>query len=210
MFVADADSGCWLWTAAKFATGYGEFYMPEFGRQIHAHRASWMLHRGPIPEGMNVCHRCDVRACVNPAHLFLGTQSENILDAIRKGRMRPPVITKVPQALVDEARDRYAKGQRFHEIAQELGLSSGVVAGVCTNRSRAKVRPQGRCAAITEGRHTGNERQQCSFIASTPVGDVGFCSVHARLAREGFVDAHGVVAPHGQIERTRRARRRAA
>lgn len=75
---------CWLWTDNKFNTGYGQLMVE--GRVIGAHRRAWILTHGPIKEGLCVLHKCDVRACCNPDHLFLGTKGDNIRDCAAKGR----------------------------------------------------------------------------------------------------------------------------
>ena len=76
--------GCWLWTKARSEKGYGVVWSE--GRLHNAHRLVWQMKRGPIPPGKMVLHKCDVRHCVRPAHLFLGTAKENTQDMVRKGR----------------------------------------------------------------------------------------------------------------------------
>lgn len=80
---------CWLWTGAiDRQDRYGHVSKP--GGSGTAHRYAWEITHGPIPDGLCVCHTCDVRHCVNPAHLWLGTNRENILDAKAKGRLAYP------------------------------------------------------------------------------------------------------------------------
>jgi hypothetical protein len=81
----DKTGPCWVWTGAKSDLGYGNF-TSLLGDRL-THRLSWMFCNGPIPDGLSVLHRCDNPPCCNPDHLFLGTQLENIHDAIAKGRM---------------------------------------------------------------------------------------------------------------------------
>ena len=79
--------GCWLWKGAvRQHTGYGTLRLDPT-HMVLAHRLSYELFVGDIPDGLHVCHHCDVRHCVNPAHLFTGTRSDNMKDAYDKGRL---------------------------------------------------------------------------------------------------------------------------
>ncbi len=79
---------CWIWTAAAQPFGYGKFVVKKGSSPVGAHRLSYEMEIGPIPEGMQVLHRCDNPACVKPDHLFLGTQADNIRDMRGKGRWK--------------------------------------------------------------------------------------------------------------------------
>lgn len=83
----DTNGGCWLWTATALDTGYGAIGLIT-GKTTSAHRLSYELHTGRIPAGMCVMHSCDIPLCVNPAHLKLGTRSENMRDMVAKGRAK--------------------------------------------------------------------------------------------------------------------------
>lgn len=80
-------SGCHLWITRCSEDGYGQFWIN--GRTANAHRVAWEMANGrPVPDGLSVCHRCDVRSCVNPDHLWLGTTDDNMKDKARKGRVK--------------------------------------------------------------------------------------------------------------------------
>lgn len=83
---------CWNWLASSRGKGYGAFKLN--GKVVDAHRVSWILHNGEIPENIFICHKCDNPSCVNPDHLFLGTHSDNMNDAYNKKRLKIPDNSK--------------------------------------------------------------------------------------------------------------------
>ena len=133
------DSGCWIWSASRDKSGYGDFYIRS--KRFSAHRASYALYVGDIPHGMCVCHRCDVRECVNPSHLFLGTNIDNIADRDRKGRQarglrsgkhthpesiargeRHGMVRLTADDVVSMRKDR-VDGMKMAELAAKYGVS---------------------------------------------------------------------------------------
>jgi hypothetical protein len=84
-FVEKAE-GCWIWKGPKSVNGYGSFQYRRTSNS--AHRIAFEFLKGPIPEGLQVLHRCDNPPCVNPEHLFLGTNLDNVKDKVQKGRQR--------------------------------------------------------------------------------------------------------------------------
>ena len=89
------EAGCWLYTGSVDGGGYGTVSTSRGKSPAKAHRVSYEHHHGPIPKGIEVCHRCDTPRCVNPQHLFLGTRQENMLDCSRKGRISPKSISNL-------------------------------------------------------------------------------------------------------------------
>ena len=122
------SDGCWTWTAASNEKGYGVIGAGN-GRNVLAHRASWSLAFGPIPDRLKVLHRCDVPSCVRPDHLFLGTAADNTADMIAKGRMRhsPRRGESNYRARLTDERVRYirqerTRGRTLASLAAEIGV----------------------------------------------------------------------------------------
>ena len=137
----DKSQPCWLWTAAKHRKGYGWFRVHK--EPMMAHRVAYILANGPIPLGLHVLHSCDTPACVNPEHLFLGTNQENVDDKVRKNRQYKPNHkgSRHTQATVDEAvvlqiRQDHATGNYQHkDLAKKYGTTTSIV-GKIVRRER--------------------------------------------------------------------------
>lgn len=123
----DAATGCWIWIGSAGNHGYGHVYFRRGGRWVHAsaHRSSYQVFVGPIPCGMFVCHHCDVKRCVNPDHLFLGTARENTHDALAKGRLaagdrhysrlQPERLSRGERHYTRTHPEKTARGERQHD-----------------------------------------------------------------------------------------------
>lgn len=109
---------CWEWQGAKHPAGYGSF---RFEKHHIASRLAYEWMYGEDPGEMHVCHRCDNPPCVNPRHLFLGTNADNVADKVRKGRV-PKTRAKITGRQADEIRRLREEGTPVREIAQEYGV----------------------------------------------------------------------------------------
>lgn len=98
----EPNSGCWLWIGGVNQAGYGVILYGSGEKNGLAHRLSWRLHKGPISDGLHVLHRCDVPCCVNPDHLFLGTNKDNVDDKVSKGRAKGSIGEENPNATLCE------------------------------------------------------------------------------------------------------------
>lgn len=135
----DPFGGCWLWSGAQISNaGYGN--IPIRGKATAASRVAWMVFRGPIPKGLVVCHKCDVRLCCNPDHLFVGTQRDNVIDMIRKGRANPPrgsqtAISKLNESKVAVIRKLLRDGETQRSVASCYDVSDATIQAIAEWRT---------------------------------------------------------------------------
>ncbi len=133
---AGMDSPCWIWTAGTFSNGYGQFRAGQ--RKVRAHRAAYELAVGPVPEGLILRHRCDVRECCRPDHLEPGTDAENARDRSSRGRSSR-IGTSLPGETNPAAKLSDAEVERLRQFRLHGGLSYrrlGVLFGISTSQAR--------------------------------------------------------------------------
>lgn len=129
----EPNSGCWLWTGTANNHGYGK--LQHNGKLSYAHRVSYLLHIGPISDGLCVLHKCDVPSCCNPDHLWLGTKADNTRDKVAKRRQHDGVgenngRAKLTAKQVKEIRSKLGSGQTRASIAAEYGVKPTTVSGI--------------------------------------------------------------------------------
>lgn len=136
---ANRAEGCWIWSGPRDQDGYGVIgACPCQGKNIRASHAAWRLHFGDIPEGKRICHKCDKPPCVNPDHLFLGTDAENHADAAKKGRHLPGELnhgSKLTVEAVIEIRRRYQSGDSYSHLGRIYGVTSEAISYIVRRKT---------------------------------------------------------------------------
>lgn len=124
----DKTDGCWLWTASTTAKGYGQLQVRP-GVMSSAHRYSYTIHNGVIPDGLHILHTCDNPRCVRPDHLFLGTNKDNSRDMVAKGRCNPPKGVRASNAQLTDALVRLIRVSPLsaRELAETLDVTTTAI-----------------------------------------------------------------------------------
>jgi hypothetical protein len=126
------ESGCLLWFGASQDEGYGT--LVRDGKYLLAHRVAWELAFGPIPDGMRVCHKCDCPPCINPAHLFLGTDADNQADCAAKGRARRGASNGRAVLTEDDVRAIRLSSDTQEILAAMYGVHQGTISDAKTGK----------------------------------------------------------------------------
>jgi predicted XRE-type DNA-binding protein len=129
------EGECWVWKGAMRTNGYGSVrWVLEDGTVFQLpHRASYTVFNGEIPKGMFVCHSCDNRACVNPDHLWVGTNADNMDDMWKKGRNKKMLVT---EELCRDVQEHYKQGMRQVDLAKKFGVSQQTISLIVRRETR--------------------------------------------------------------------------
>jgi len=145
---SSGPDGCWIWIGCKASSGYGQIGRGRRGEgQMPTHRLAWELTNGPIPDGLWVLHKCDNPPCCNPAHLFLGTRTDNMRDCSAKGRLLAQSnpahlargsrhgVAKLKESDIPTIRKRLAYGDLQWDIARDYGVTQTAIWSVKTGKT---------------------------------------------------------------------------
>lgn len=137
-----SEDECWEWLAGRNKKGYGNFYVSighSKDKHCLAHRRSWILTYGEIPEGLSVLHHCDNPPCVNPKHLFLGTNQDNVDDKVRKGRMQDlkgenHPMRKLTDEQIKEIRALRKDGYTLFALGDKFNVHYSTIGYICSRK----------------------------------------------------------------------------
>ena len=136
-YVQSMQAGeCWLWIGSLTAAGYGQFYYKQYNTL--AHRISYIMYFGHIPKGMLICHKCDVKRCINPYHLYAGTYSDNLQDKYDRNpdsHRRIFNFSKVSEKDSYTMKNLRAKGNTYEEIAKHFNVTRQTASRIINNKT---------------------------------------------------------------------------
>jgi hypothetical protein len=142
-YIPVTESGCWIWEASARPSGYGQFGVCT-GVMVSAHRLAYWLANGPFDESLDILHRCDVPACINPSHLWIGTHTDNMHDMRAKGRLRnnrgeDHGCSALTESQVREIRNIYSNGIAQEKIAKHFNISQSNVGNIVRRKTWSHV-----------------------------------------------------------------------
>lgn len=127
------ESGCWIWTGMMSRYGYGRLTLGA-KTNLSAHRISYELKNGPIPDGMFALHRCDVKCCVNPDHIFVGTQQENMTDKVTKNRQAKGESHGMSKLTKEQATEAKFSDAKTSDLAKKFNCSAVMIRQIRSGR----------------------------------------------------------------------------
>lgn len=180
----DKSGSCWLWTGGTIR-GYGQINLGRIDgkqRTVYAHRFAWTITNGAIADALKVCHTCDVPLCVNPSHMFLWTQANNLTDARQKGRLVDGAhLIRISDDAIAHIQQVYARGNGL-ALAKQFGISGSSVSRIARNLHR---KPALRLEAARQPLRLSSQGDQPRQSVHAPYGDSAQQRRSSQLSLDG-------------------------